>query len=383
MPQVIIGSSRTAILQSREEPIRSTSFGCNYHQREAEPRWQCAARQSLGTRADVERNMTFDVYGVGNSLVDIQARVSDETVAQLGFHKGVMTLVDEAVQKRVLGTLEGVPLSRCAGGSAANTVIALADFGGQAAYAGKVGVDTLGHFFLDDMRKIGVTIEVPTARGDTGTCVILITQDAQRTMLTHLGVSATLAPEDVSEDAIRNAKYVYVEGYLFAGEPTRSAALRTMELARRNGVKVAFTVSDPFLIRSHRDEFWRLIEGPVDLLFCNLEEARSLTGKHDPIDCATEIHRHAENVALTLGPDGSILMHEGRVIPVEGVPARAIDTTGAGDMYAGALLYGITNGLSWKQAGHLASHAAARIVEQLGARLQRRFTVSEIQALLH
>jgi sugar/nucleoside kinase (ribokinase family) len=155
-----------------------------------------------------------------------------------------------------------------------------------------------------------------------------------------------------------------------------------MELAKRNGVKVAFTVSDPFLINDHRDEFWRLVEGPVDLLFCNLEEARSLTGRHDPFDCATEIHRHAENVALTLGPDGSILMHEGRVIPIEGVQARAIDTTGAGDMYAGALLYGITNGLSWKDAGHLASHAAARIVEQLGARLQRRFTPAEIRNLL-
>ena len=326
--------------------------------------------------------MTFDVYGVGNSLVDIQARVSDEAVAALGFHKGVMTLVDETIQKRVLGALEGVPLSRCAGGSAANTVIALADFGGQAAYAGKVSADVLGHFFLDDMRKIGVSIEVPTAEGDTGTCVILITHDAQRTMLTHLGVSATLGPDDVSEAAIRNAKYVYVEGYLFAGEPTRSAALRTMELAKRNGVKVAFTVSDPFLINAHRDEFWRLIEGPVDLLFCNLEEARSLTGRHDPIECATEIHKHAENVALTLGPEGSILMHEGSVIPIEGVAARAIDTTGAGDMYAGALLYGITNGLSWKQAGHLASHAAARIVEQLGARLQRRFTAEEMRKLM-
>ena len=212
--------------------------------------------------------------------------------------------------------------------------------------------------------------------------MILITADAQRTMLTHLGVSASLGPEDVSEDAIRNAKYVYVEGYLFGGEPTRSAALRTMELAKRNGVKVAFTVSDPFLISAHRDEFWKLIEGPVDLLFCNLEEARSLTGRHDPVDCAIEIHRHAENVALTLGADGSLLMHEGQVIPIEGVPAKAIDTTGAGDMYAGALLYGITNGLSWKDAGHLASHAAARIVEQLGARLQRRFSKEEIGALL-
>lgn len=326
--------------------------------------------------------MTFDVYGVGNSLVDIQARVSDDVVPQLGFHKGVMTLVDENIQQRVLGALERVPWSRCAGGSAANTVIALADFGGSAAYAGKVGADALGHFFLDDMRKIGVTIEVPTAAGNTGTCVILITEDAQRTMLTHLGVSATLSPDDISEAAIRNAKYVYVEGYLFGGEPTRSAALRTMELAKRNGVKVAFTVSDPFLISAHRDEFWSLIEGPVDLLFCNLEEARSLTGKHDPIECAIEIHRHAENVALTLGPDGSILMHEGRVIPISGAPAAAIDTTGAGDMYAGALLFGITNGMTWNDAGRLASHAAGRIVEQLGARLQQKFTPEEIRELL-
>ncbi len=326
--------------------------------------------------------MTIDVYGVGNSLVDIQARVPDEIVTQLGYHKGVMTLVDETAQHRVLRAVDGAPLSRCAGGSAANTVIALADFGGKAAYAGKVAGDPLGRFFLQDMRKIGVTIDVPVAEGDTGTCVILITADAQRTMLTHLGVSASLGPEDVSEDAIRNAKYVYVEGYLFGGEPTRSAALRTMELAKQNGVKVAFTVSDPFLISAHRDEFWRLIEGPVDLLFCNLEEARSLTGRHDPVDCAIEIHRHAENVALTLGPDGSLLMHEGQVIPIEGVPAKAIDTTGAGDMYAGALLYGITNSLSWKDAGHLASHAAARIVEQLGARLQRRFSQEEIRALL-
>ena len=325
--------------------------------------------------------MTFDVYGVGNSLVDIQARVTDEIVSQLGFHKGVMTLVDDAAQRRVLHTLERNEWSQCAGGSAANTIIAVAEFGGSAAYAGKVGADTLGRFFLEDMRNIGVTIEVPATNDQTGTCVILITLDAQRTMLTNLAASATLGPDDVSEAAIRNSKYAYVEGYLFGGEPTRSAALRTMELAKRNGVKVAFTVSDPFLIAGHRDEFWRLIEGPVDLLFCNLEEARALTGKHDPIECATEIHRHAENVAMTLGADGSILMHEGQVIPISGVPAAAVDTTGAGDMYAGALLYGVTNGLTWKEAGNLASHAAARVVAQLGARLKQKFTPAEIQQL--
>ncbi|MGE3315284.1 MAG: adenosine kinase [Planctomycetaceae bacterium] len=326
---------------------------------------------------------TYDVFGVGNALVDIQAQVSDDVVAELKFPKGIMTLVDEATQQRVLAALDGQPIHRCAGGSAANTTIGVADLGGKAAYAGKVANDILGNFCLDDMRRMGVTIEVPPAQGSTGTCVVLITEDAQRTMLTNLAVSATLSEADIDEKEIRKAKYVYVEGYLFAGPTTRTAALKAIELAKKNNVKVAFTVSDPFLINNHRDEFWKLIEGPVDLLFCNLEEARALTGKHDPIECAQEIHRHAENVALTLGANGSILMHSGEAIPIEGVPVEAIDTTGAGDMYAAGLLYGITCGLTWKQAGHVASHAAARIVAQLGARLQKRFTPEEIEALLN
>ncbi len=326
--------------------------------------------------------MNYDVYGVGNSLVDIQVQVSDEVVCRLGFPKGGMRLVDEATQAAVLSSLDGASIHRCAGGSAANTIIGVADLGGKAAYAGKVGGDEIGRFCLADMRRMGVAIEVPPASGQTGTCVILITPDAQRTMLTNLGVSSMLCPSDIDPIQIRRAKYIYVEGYLFAGESTRAAALRAIEAAKSSGVKVAFTVSDPFLIAEHREEFWDLIRGPVDLLFCNLEEARSLTGLHDPIECADKIHHHAENVALTLGPRGSIVMHAGEAIPIEGVAVDAIDTTGAGDMYAAGLLYGITAGYSWRMAGHLASHAAARIVTQLGARLQKRFTRTEIERLL-
>jgi sugar/nucleoside kinase (ribokinase family) len=326
--------------------------------------------------------MQFDVYGVGNSLVDIQAQVSEAVVAALGFPKGSMTLVDEATQTRVLGTVAGVPIHRCAGGSAANTILGIADFGGKTAYAGKTADDDLGHFFLEDMRREGISIEVPPAAGQTGTCVILITPDAQRTMLTHLGVSATLGPDDIDGKQIAQSKYVYVEGYLFAGSSTRDAALLAIAHAKSAGVKVAFTISDPFLIADHRDEFWELIRGPIDLLFCNLQEARSLTGLEDPVECAREIHRHAENVALTLGANGSIVMHQGEVIPIEGVEVEAIDTTGAGDMYAAGLLYGITAELSWRSAGRLASHAAARVVSQLGARLKHRFTAAEIADLL-
>jgi sugar/nucleoside kinase (ribokinase family) len=326
--------------------------------------------------------MHYDVYGVGNALVDIQAKVSDAHLEQLGFIRGVMTLVDEPAQERVLNSLHGAPLHRCAGGSAANTIVGVVDFGGTAAFAGKVGRDELGEFFLHDMRQLGIAMEVPPADGQSGSCVVLITGDAQRTMLTHLGVAATIGPDDIREEDICKAKYVYVEGYLFAGESTQQAALKTIRLAKENGVRVALTISDPFLVGMCRDLFWELIAGPVDLLFCNLEEARSLTGLTDPVDCAHKIHRHAADVALTLSAEGSLLMHGGQITPIEGVPVHAIDTTGAGDMYAAGILYGITNGLSWQQAGHLASHAAARIVSQFGARLQRKFTPSEIDALL-
>lgn len=327
--------------------------------------------------------MKYDVYGVGNALVDIQAQVSDELLAASGFDKGIMTLADDVQQQKVLAQLEGLPLNRCAGGSAANTIVGVADFGGKAAYVGKVAADEVGEFFLSDMREMGVTIEVnPAAEGQSGTCAVLISDDAQRTMITNLGVSATLTEDDISEDEIKQAKYVYIEGYLLTGEGTKAAAYKAIEFAKKHGVKVAFTASDPFLVNMLRDEIWSLVEGPVDLFFCNEEEAMSLTGKDDPIACAAEIHKHAENVAMTLGANGSILMHGGEAIAIEGVAVKAIDTTGAGDMYAGGLLYGITNGMSWKEAGHLASHAAARIVSQLGARVENKFTAEEVQQLI-
>jgi sugar/nucleoside kinase (ribokinase family) len=325
--------------------------------------------------------MKFDVYGVGNALVDVQAQVTEEIVAATGFAKGMMTLVDNEQQAALLQHIDGLPLHRCAGGSAANTIVGIADLGGKAAYCGKVSQDEMGAFFLEDMRKQGVAIDVsPAEDGPSGTCAVLITPDAQRTMLTNLGVSATLTPDDVDEAKVRDARYVYIEGYLLTGDTTKAAAYRTMELAQELGVKIALTASDPFLVNLLREEIWQLVRGPVDVFFCNEEEAKSLTGKDDVIECAHEIHQHAENVALTLGKNGSVIMHGGEAIPIEGVTVDAVDTTGAGDMYAAGFLYGITNGMGWQQAGRLASHLAARVVAQMGARLEHKLTSEEIEA---
>ena len=325
--------------------------------------------------------MTHDVYAVGNALVDIQARVPDQLVVDLGYPKGGMALVDDGAQQGVLDALAHADLNRCPGGSAANTVMGIADFGGKAAYAAKVGDDDLGGFYAGDIRDRGVAFDTPPlAGGQTGTSVILISPDGERTMCTNLAASATLGPDDVDEAAVKASKMVYVEGYLWTGDSTRAAAERTIELAKANGVKVAFTVSDPFLIAGFRDDFLKLVEGPVDLLFCNLEEARSLTGEDDPVDCAAAVHRHAADVALTLGGEGSLLMHGGTAIPVEGVSTDVVDTTGAGDMYAAGVLYGLTNGLDWAASGRLASFAAARVVGQMGARLAAPLTADDVTA---
>ncbi|MDH4229853.1 MAG: adenosine kinase [Nitrospirota bacterium] len=326
--------------------------------------------------------MSYDVYGIGNAIVDLQVQVEDSFLEAIGVQKGIMTLVEADQQQQILGALTGKPVNRCSGGSACNTVVGVADFGGRGAYACKVGTDEFGSFYLGELRDLGISCEVPADGAQTGTSVILISNDAQRTMLTHLGASTGLSTDDVNRYEITKARYIYVEGYLFASPGTRAAALAAIDMAKEEGVKVALTVSDPFLISMCRDVFWELIRGPVDLLFCNREEAHALTGLEDPVACARLIHEHQANVCLTLGADGSLILHDGAVYPIEGVPVQAVDTTGAGDMYAAGVLYGITNGLTWKQAGHLGSHAAARVVSQLGARMGRKFTPAEIEKLL-
>ncbi|GAV19333.1 inosine-guanosine kinase [Mariprofundus micogutta] len=326
--------------------------------------------------------MSYDVFGVGNAIMDMQVQCDDAFLESMGIEKGIMTLVDETRQQEILDALAEHNVNYCSGGSAANTIVGVADMGGKVAYACKTGADGFGNQYLEEMQDLGIAIEVPQTQGQTGSCVVLITPDAQRTMLTNLGISSSLSEDDIIESEIAKAEYVYIEGYLFAGDSTKAAALKAIELAEKNNVKIALTVSDPFLIDICRDDFKRLVEGPVNLLFCNEEEAKALTGLDDPIDCAHEIHKHCDNVALTLGKKGSIIMHQGETLPVEGVEADAIDTTGAGDMYAAGVLYGITNGLTWQKSGHLGSHAAGLVVSQLGARLPGALTEEAIAQLL-
>ncbi len=316
--------------------------------------------------------MSLDVFTIGNAITDLQVRVDDDLLAGTGYDKGIMTLVESDVQSRLMDSLSDHDCHRVAGGSAANTAAAIAHLGGTSAFLGKIGADEFGEFYVGDLRKAGVVIDVqPTDAAHTGTCAILITPDAERTMMTHLGAATHLGVDDVdakAESLIAESKYVYIEGYLLTGGGTKAAAMATIALAKKHGVPVALTASDPFLVGMMRDELLTLIDESIDLLFCNEEEALGLADKDNMQEAAAMLAGHVDNLAITLGGAGSMLIHGGTTERIDGVRVKAIDTTGAGDVYAAGLLYGLTHGQSWADAGKLASQSAAKIVAQMGPR---------------
>jgi sugar/nucleoside kinase (ribokinase family) len=312
----------------------------------------------------------YDVFGVGNALVDIIAFIDPKFLEKQNINKGIMTLVDESRQGQILADLHETKRELRSGGSAANTMIAIANSGGSCAYTGKVSHDTYGEFYKKDMEEAGVFFEtLPDKSGHTGTCVVLTTPDAERTMLTSLGISTSLGPDDIDLERLKLSTYVYVEGYLWDGDSTKKASELSMSEAKKNHVKVAFTYSDPFCVNRTRDEFIQLTKDYVDVVFCNTEEGLALSGKSDPKEAVAYIGTLAELVYMTAGKDGAYVCDKGKITLVPGFPAKLIDTTGAGDAFAAGVLYGLTHGYSNTKSARWGNYVASRIVQEVGPRL--------------
>lgn len=315
--------------------------------------------------------MEFDVFGMGNALVDMEFAVDDAFLETHGIAKGLMTLVDTERQFAVLQALRGQHGSRACGGSAANTMVAVAALGGRACYAFLVAADEMGDFFLEDLARMGVatTLQGPRPAGSTGSCVVLVTPDAERTMNTYLGISAQLSPAQLDEEAVARSRFVYVEGYLVSSPTARAAAVAAMAMARRHGVRTALSFSDPAMVQYFRLGLEEILGEGVDLLFCNRAEALAWAGCRTLAKAVDSLRQVAGAFAVTLGAEGALLFDGYQLHEVDPCPVVAKDTNGAGDMFAGAFLYGITHGMSFPEAGRLASLAASRVVTRFGPRL--------------
>lgn len=315
----------------------------------------------------------LDVFGVGNALVDILAFVEEDFIAKHSLQKSGMTLMDAPIQGGILHDLEQIPLKMRSGGSAANTMIAIAQSGGTGIFVAKVANDPNGELYRQDMldSKIGFNV-VPTSteNGPTGTCVVLTTPDAERTMCTNLGVSVSLSASDIDAEQIRRCKYSYIEGYLWTGPDTKQACIQAMETSKRQEVKVCFTFSDQFLVDMFADDFREVASNYCDVLFCNADEARSFCGIESLEECAIKIGELVETAFITNGKEGCLVVQDQKITPVAGFAVKAIDTVGAGDAFAGGVLFALTHGYTPTQAARWGNYLASAVVQIQGPRLE-------------
>jgi len=312
----------------------------------------------------------FDVFGMCNALFDIQAEVNEDALSQLGFNKGSMQLISEEERRTIIAQIDTGIVNTESGGSGANTMLGLALLGSTACYTSRVGRDHHGRLYRDGLEGKGVKANLGEGEGDTGISVILITPDAERTMCTFLGTARDLEPRDVNLDDLRASRYLYVTGYLWDTDTQKEAVTLAMREANAAGVKVAFSLSDPFCVGRHKDDFYRLVQSHVDVVFANDEEAMALT----ETECAEDATRALASLsgglaAVTMNSAGSLLCDGKELVQVPIYPVTPVDTTGAGDMYAAGVLYGLTRGYSLEVTGRIAAYAAAQVVAKLGPRL--------------
>ena len=325
----------------------------------------------------------FDVYAIGNALVDIEYHATPHKLVELDIDKGVMTLIDEQRQNSLVAQLSESHESMTCGGSAANTIIALAQMGARTHLDCRVASDMTGQIFALDLHDSGVNSNLdfkPLPSGVTGKCLVFVTPDADRTMNTFLGVSAELDTSDIDVEAIKHSEYIYIEGYLASAENTRDAAIEARRIAENQDIKTSLTLSDPNMIKFFRESMEAMIGDKVDLLFANEDEAMELANT-DNLDEAVQLFKkRARSFAITRGREGALLFDGVALIEVKPNQVQAIDTLGAGDMFAGAFLYGLSQGMSFHQSGDLASLASAKIVTQYGPRLKAAQTSALLES---
>ncbi|WP_127716233.1 adenosine kinase [Halobacteriovorax sp. HLS] len=324
----------------------------------------------------------YHVYGIGNALVDMEFEVTDSFLTKMNVEKGLMTLVDQNRQSELLEHLTGIQHKRNCGGSAANTIIAVSQFGGKSFYSCKVANDEVGEFYYKDIIANGVTTNMGENREDgiTGKCMVLITPDAERTMNSFLGITETFSENELVESELLDSEYLYMEGYLVTSPTGKAAAIKAREIAQANGIKTALTFSDPGVVSFFKEGFVEMIgDKKLDILFCNEEEAMKFTETEDVDSACAKLKSVAKTFAITCGAKGAIVYDGEREIEVVTNKVSAVDTNGAGDLFAGAFLYGITHGLSYGEAGRVACSASSKLVTQFGARLEQS-QVDELKA---
>ena len=311
----------------------------------------------------------IDLIGLGNAIVDIIVNVEDQFLELNNLKKGSMNLINSNQSEVLLGNCKVI--KKISGGSSANTVVSLAELGNNVEFIGRVKNDNFGNFFSLDIKKSNTIFKcLPIDEGPSSAhSIIFITPDAQRTMCTYLGASVEFEPKDVNYNSIKNSKYLYLEGYLWDSDLAKNAFLKAAMIAKESNTKIILSLSDSFCVDRHRKSFLELIDNYIDVVFCNESEVLSLFKQNELQSCKESISSICELVIITLGCQGSLVINKGESEEIKPILlGKIIDTTGAGDLYAGGFIHGLINNYSIKKCGEIGSICAGHIITQLGSR---------------
>ena len=316
-----------------------------------------------------EKNKIIDLIGLGNAIVDIIVNIEDEFLELNNLEKGSMNLINFDESQTLLENCNVI--KQISGGSSANTVVCLAELGNYVQFIGRVKNDQFGNFFSSDIKKSKTIFNTPPTNEGASTAhsIILITPDAQRTMCTYLGVSIEFEPKDIDFSVLKESKYLYLEGYLWDSELAKNAFLKAAQIAKQFNTKIILSLSDSFCVNRHRESFLNLIDKYVDIVFCNESEVLSLFKKDKLANCQEDLSSLCELVIVTLGSNGSLIINNNEIQVIKSIKnGKVIDTTGAGDIYAGGFIHGLINNYSLKKCGEIGSICAGHIITQLGSR---------------
>ena len=316
-----------------------------------------------------DQDKKIDLVGLGNAIVDIIVSVEDKFLEVNNLEKGSMNLITSNDSKLILKNCKVI--KQISGGSSANTVVCLAELGNSVQFIGRVKNDQFGNFFSSDIKKSKTLFNTPPINEGPSTAhsIILVTPDAQRTMCTFLGASVEFAPNDIDFNLIKESKYLYLEGYLWDSELAKNAFLEASRIAKSSNTKIILSLSDSFCVDRHRDSFLELINEYIDIVFCNEAELLRLLKKDKLESCQEYLPSLCELVVVTLGSRGSLIINNKEKVFIDPEPIeKVIDTTGAGDMYAGGFIHGLIQNYPLKKCGEIASICAGQIITQLGSR---------------
>lgn len=316
----------------------------------------------------------FDIYGLGNALIDTEFSVSDDFLSSAGLVKGSMTIVTEQKQVNLIKLLNSTKLKsvKTCGGSVCNSIVSASYLGSSVCFSGKLANDHDGELYVNSLNDAGVIyFSRPFTQGVSGKCLVLVSGDAERTMCTFLGSFQEFTYDDVDKTALKKSKWLYIESYLLTNRVSKRAVERVIEFAKSNGVKVAISLSDPSIVSTFYELISEVLVKRADLIFCNHEEASCLTKKNTEEEIICYMKRFCNSFVMTLGASGALLFDGHQLIKSKGRKVDAVDTTGAGDTFSGTFLHSIIIGKNFRFAAEVANYAASKVVTTRGARLDK------------